>query len=66
MDRDDGVFDWDAAFETLVAPLRPPRYRRVARMAGEALALLALMAIAGWTIVRMVGAPLRDLGRPWF
>ena len=66
MDRDDGTIDWDAAFEALVAPLRPPRYLRVARAACHAGALLALMTVMCWTVVRLVGDPLRELGRPWF
>ncbi len=66
MDRDDGAIDWDAAFEALVAPLRPPRYLRAARIAGQATMTVVLLAIACWTLVRMVGDPLSDLGRPWF
>ena len=33
MDRDD--YDWDAAFFSLVAPLRPHRYLRAARVAWQ-------------------------------
>jgi hypothetical protein len=66
MDRDDGAIDWDAAFEALVAPLRPPRYQRVARVAWQATATLVLMAVACWTVVRLISDPLSDLGRPWF
>jgi hypothetical protein len=66
MDRDDGAVDWDAAFEALVAPLRPPRYARVARLAFQTTATLTLMAVACWTVVHLVGDPLSRLGRPWF
>ena len=65
MDRDDGTIDWDAAFEALVAPLRPPRYARVARLVWQTMATLTLMALACWTLVRLIGDPLRQLGRPW-
>lgn len=65
MERDDGAFDWDAAFEALVAPLRPPRYRRVARAAWQTVAIGVLMATACWTVLRVVGDQLDQFGRPW-
>ena len=37
-----GTFDWDAAFEAIVAPLRLPRPRRVARVVGSALVAAAM------------------------
>jgi hypothetical protein len=64
MDPHDGT-DWDAAFEALVAPLRPPRYVRVARVAGQATLALASVATACWTVLRLVAEPLNELGRPW-
>ena len=65
MDRDDGTIDWDAAFEALVAPLRPPRYQRVARVAAQAVGAVLLMAAACWTVMRLIGDPVNELGRPW-
>lgn len=64
MERDDGI-DWDAAFEALVAPLRPPRYVRLCRAAGQVGAAVILAALACWTAVRLVAEPLSELGRPW-
>jgi hypothetical protein len=65
MERDDGMLDWDAAFEDIVAGLRPPRYQRVARTALQTTVAVALFAIAAWMLVQLVAAPLGDLGRPW-
>ncbi|HET6954266.1 MAG TPA: hypothetical protein VFI47_28135 [Acidimicrobiales bacterium] len=64
MDRDDGAFDWDAAFFTLVAPLRPHRYLRAARVVWQTAAAFALVIAAGWVVMRMVVEPLGALGRP--
>jgi hypothetical protein len=66
MERDDGTVDWDAAFEALVAPLRPPRYLRIARAAWQTAATLVLLVVACWTVMRLIADPLSDLGRPWF
>jgi hypothetical protein len=65
MDRDDGTVDWDAAFEAIVAPLRAPRYVRVAGAAWRVTAALALMALACWSLMRLIADPLSQLGRPW-
>ncbi|HEX6568415.1 MAG TPA: hypothetical protein VF015_04595 [Acidimicrobiales bacterium] len=69
MDRDDGSapggLAWDAAFEAVIAQLRPPRYVRVARTAWHVTATLLLLALACWTVLRVIGEPLRQLGRPW-
>jgi hypothetical protein len=65
VERDGGTVDWDAAFEALVAPLRPPRYRRAARRAGQTAAALTLLAAAGWVLISLVAESLHDLGRPW-
>lgn len=65
MDRDDGALDWDAAFDAIVAQLRPPRYQRVARVCGEAAAAILLVAAACWMTLRLVSEPLSQLGRPW-
>ncbi|HKE72571.1 MAG TPA: hypothetical protein VKB57_03105 [Acidimicrobiales bacterium] len=62
---DEGALDWDAAFEALVAPLRPPRYRRVARAAGQLALAVALLAVSTWMLISMVAEPLGHLGRPW-
>lgn len=66
MESDHGSYDWDAAFEALVAPLRVPRHVRVARAAWQVVAAAFLMLAAGWTLLRLIGDPLRELGRPWF
>lgn len=65
MSPDDGAIDWDAAFESLVATLRPPRHRRYARAAAQVTAAMLLMAMACWTVVRLIAAPLAEMGRPW-
>ena len=62
MDRDD--FDWDAAFFSLVAPRRPPRYPRAARLVWQTAAAVALMTAAAWVMLRLVVEPLGALGRP--
>ena len=65
MERDEGTIDWDAAFEALVADLRPPRYVRAARWAWQLAAALTLLACATWTLVSLLAESLGDLGRPW-
>jgi hypothetical protein len=62
---DEGTIDWDAAFEALVAPLRPPRYRRAARQFALAAVALALLVVAGFVLISLVAESLHDLGRPW-
>lgn len=62
---DDGPLDWDAAFEALVADLRLPRYRRLARVAGQVALAGALLVVSTWMLVAMVAEPLSHLGRPW-
>ena len=69
MDHDDTVddetLDWDAAFEAIVAPLRPSRKRIIARAVGEALVAGLVMMTAAWMLVRLVADPLAELGHPW-
>lgn len=65
MDRDDGMIDWDAAFESLVAQLRPSRYVRLGRLAGQAALAALFFSAAGWTLMRLVADPVSNLGRPW-
>jgi len=65
VERDDGTIDWDAAFEALVADLRPPRASRVARVAGQATGACILLLIAAWMLLSLVAESLDDLGRPW-
>jgi hypothetical protein len=64
MDRDDGT-DWDAAFEAIVASLRPSRPVRMSVLAGQAILAVVLMALACWMILQLIAEPLRQLGRPW-
>ena len=54
----------DAAFFSLVAPLRPHRYLRAARVAWQTAAAVALMTAAAWIMLRLVVEPLGALGRP--
>jgi hypothetical protein len=65
MDRDEGMIDWDAAFEALVAQLRPSRCARLGRLAGQAALTALFFAAAGWTLMRLVADPVSNLGRPW-
>jgi hypothetical protein len=65
MERDDGTIDWDAAFEALVAGLRPPRRVQVVRVAWQAVAAVTLLALAAWTLLALVAESLEDFGRPW-
>jgi|RhiMethySRZTD1v2_1073278.scaffolds.fasta_scaffold3549159_1 hypothetical protein len=62
---DDGTLDWDAEFEALVAGLRPPRYRRIARAAAQVALAGTLLVVSTWMLVAMVAEPLGHLGRPW-
>jgi hypothetical protein len=63
LERDEQTIDWDAAFEALVAPLRPNRYLWAARRAGQAAAALALLVGTGWVLFNVVVESLHDLGR---
>jgi hypothetical protein len=66
MDGGIGGVDWDAAFEALVAPLRPSRVVRLGRAVAQIVAALTLFALGCWMLVRVVVQPMRELGRPWF
>jgi hypothetical protein len=59
------TIDWDAAFEALVAPLRPPRYRRVARRVALTAVTLTFLMGTAWVLISLVAESLHDLGRPW-
>ena len=66
MDRDDsGAVDWDAAFEAIVAPLRPSRARRLVRATGQAALAALLFAVAWWLLLQLVITQMQGLGRPW-
>ena len=65
MERDEETIDWDAAFEALVAPLRPPRYRRVARQIGLAAVAQTVLMGTAWVLLSLLAESLHDLGRPW-
>lgn len=66
MERDDsGAVDWDAAFEAIVAPLRPSRARRLARTTAQA-AVAALLLTAAWfLLLQLMVSQMHLLGRPW-
>ncbi len=59
-----GTFDWDAAFEAIVAPLRLPRHRRVARVVGSALVAAAMLAVTWMMLAQMIAAQARGLAQP--
>jgi hypothetical protein len=61
---DSGAFDWDAAFEAIVAPLRLPRHRRFARAVGSALLAAALLGVTWLMLLEMVAAQARGLAQP--
>ena len=61
---DGGTFDWDAAFEAIVAPLRLPRHVRIARAVGSAVLAAALVAVAWMMLVQIVAAQARGLAQP--
>ena len=69
MDRDesgatDGMFDWDAAFEAIVAPLRTPRHVQLARTLGSAL-VVAIFLVGAWLILaQLVVLQARGLAHP--
>lgn len=70
MDRDEfaasdsGAFDWDAAFEAIVAPLRLPRHRRVARAVGSVVLAAAMLGMTWMMLLQMVAAQARGLAYP--
>jgi len=66
MDRDDsGAVDWDAAFEAIVAPLRPSRTRRAVRATGQAVLAGVLMATSWWLLLQLMASQMQGLGHPW-
>ena len=64
MERDEAK-DWDAAFEAIVAPLRPSRSMRMSVIAGQAVLCVLVITLACWMLLQMIAEPLRQLGRPW-
>jgi hypothetical protein len=70
MDRDElggadsHPFDWDAAFEAIVAPRRLPRHRRVARAVGSAVLAAALLGVTWIMLVQIIAAQARGLAHP--
>src|SRR5918998_4856 len=58
MDRDDGTIDWDAAFEAIVAPLRPARHVRIAGLVWRSLLAVALAVLTCWSVMHTIVAPL--------
>lgn len=65
MNRDDGTVDWDAAFEAIVAPLRPPWHIQVAGLVWRLLLAVVFVGSACWMFLHTVVEPLNNLGRPW-
>lgn len=57
-------FDWDAAFEAIVAPLCLPRHRQVARAVGSAVLAAALLGVTWIMLVQIVAAQARGLAHP--
>ena len=57
--------DWEAAWDGIVAGLRPRRYARIARSAIRTLLAVALMATTLWLLMALVVEPFTQLGRPW-
>ena len=60
----DGL-DWEAAWDGIVAGLRPRRYARIARSAIRTLLAVAVMAATLWLLMALVVEPFTQLGRPW-
>ena len=56
--------DWEAAWDGIVAELRPRRYARLARSAIRTLLAVAVMASTLWMLMAIV-EPFTQLGRPW-
>lgn len=66
MERDDsGAVDWDAAFEAIVAPLRPSRSRRLARTTAQAVLAAVLLSVAWFLLLQLMLMQVHTLGRPW-
>lgn len=61
---DGGPIDWDAAFDAIVAPLRTPRHRRIARAVGSAVVAAALVAVTWLMLAQMMAAQARGLAQP--
>jgi hypothetical protein len=57
--------DWEAAWDDIVAGLRPRRYARLARSAIRTLLAVAVMASTLWLLMALVVEPFAQLGRPW-
>lgn len=57
--------DWEAAWDGIVAGLRPRRYTRLARSAIATLLAVAVMASTLWMLMALVVEPFTQLGRPW-
>ena len=55
---------WEAAWDGIVAGLRPRRYARLARSAIRTLLAVAVMASSLWMLMAIV-EPFTQLGRPW-
>jgi predicted secreted protein len=69
MERDDsgaadGLFDWDAAFEAIVAPLRVPRHVQVARAVGSTVLVAALIVVTWLVLAQVVMVQARGLAHP--
>ena len=47
---DGGPIDWDAAFDAIVAPLRTPRHRRIARLQSESQVISVFLREARWRV----------------
>jgi hypothetical protein len=56
--------DWEAAWDGIVAGLRPRRCARLARSAIRTLLAVAVMASTLWMLMAIV-EPFTQLGRPW-
>lgn len=61
---DSDAFDWDGAFEAIVAPLRVPRHRRFARAVGSAVLAAALLGATWVMLLQIVAAQARGLAHP--
>ena len=66
MDRDDsGAVDWDAAFEAIIAPLRPSRTRRAVRATSQAVLAGVLFVVSWWLLLQLMTSQMQGLGHPW-
>jgi hypothetical protein len=66
MEREDaGAIDWDAAFDAIVAELRPSRSRRALHATGRAVAALVLLVVSWWVLALIMAAQIEGLSRPW-